>query len=43
MKNNNVLELNDFSLSFLMKGKNAYAVKDLSLSVAKGEIVGFVG
>ncbi|MCR4626568.1 MAG: ABC transporter ATP-binding protein [Treponema sp.] len=43
MKNNNVLELNDFSLSFLMKGRNAYAVKDLSLSVAKGEIVGFVG
>ena len=44
MKNlERVLDIQDFSLSFMMGGKNAYAVKNLSLCVNKGEIVGFVG
>ena len=43
MGSEKVLDIQDFSLSFSMNGKKAYAVKNISLSVNKGEIVGFVG
>ncbi|QTQ16126.1 ABC transporter ATP-binding protein [Treponema parvum] len=38
-----VLDIKDFSLSFMMRGRKAYAVKNISLEVFKGEITALVG
>ena len=43
MSFNDVLNIQDFSLSFLMSGIPSFAVKNISLTVKKGEIVGLVG
>lgn len=38
-----VLSINNFSLSFMMNSKNAYALKDISLHIKEGEMVALVG
>lgn len=40
---NSILTINNFSLSFLMNKKNAFAVKNISLNINKGEMVALVG
>lgn len=38
-----LLEVTDLTVSYLRNGKEMHAVKDVSFSIAKGEIVGLVG
>ena len=39
----NILKINNLSVSFNIENKVSSAVKNISLDVAKGEALGFVG